>query len=234
MKARIVVGGLLASLILAAPASAHHVEQSKSSADCQGAKLALEDFSTRDGAVNWTAKVDGSTVVSGTEPAFTGDKVITITFPAPLSAGDHVVRLDARWTTSSGSASFTVRGCPGPPPPPPPAPELTPPSSSPAVAPPPPVAEQSPPSCVDYTRRDFRLVIGRHRLRVVGPPARLRWMLDGRYVRRAPIVKRFRRRSHVVVVHVKPRKGCRVFRFERRSSPKPVATVPPRRPRFTG
>jgi hypothetical protein len=186
MKLITALAVLAGTLLLPAAAQAHHVDQGKSSADCYGARVALEDFSVSDGAVSWTAKIDGSSVASGTAPAFSGARTIVISWPT-LAAGDHVFRFEASWPTKGSNNGLVVKqlyGCPGPPPPaspPPPSPPTSKPSKS--------RQPVSKPGCP--RRSEFRVAKPRRsithgvvRFKVRGPGVvKTRWYIGGKRVR---------------------------------------------------
>lgn len=136
---RILAGALplLAALVLASPASAHHVV--KGSVTCTKVVAKFEDFSKQDGSVTWAVKVDGNQVANGMIPAFYGDKYLTVNLPV-LSKGNHTIEFTARWHTSSGYFKDYVKGCPGPPPPP----NC---ENTPSMCPPPPTCENTPSLC---------------------------------------------------------------------------------------
>ena len=121
MKRLSITLAVLAGLLIAAPAAlAHHVESSTSWATCTQVGAKLVGFSYNDGPVNWTARVDGSVVKTGTEPKFSGDKTIVVNLPV-LSKGTHTISFSATWPTqgsNNGTFTKTVYNCPGPPPPP--------------------------------------------------------------------------------------------------------------------
>lgn len=102
-------------LVAASTASAHYTAYM--TADCYGAALVLKEFSPQDGPVAYTVTVDGKQTNAGTQPAFSGNKTISVKYPTALvGPASHTVVFSATWPRGKGSLSKTVSGCKVPPP----------------------------------------------------------------------------------------------------------------------
>jgi hypothetical protein len=109
------------ALVLAAPASAHHVDAAASSADCTKVTAKYVGFTADDKPVSEKITVDGTVVYNQGGYTWSGaNNTHTIRYPSELAPGDHTVVFTATWSTQgSNTRGFTVRvHCEAPPPPP--------------------------------------------------------------------------------------------------------------------
>jgi hypothetical protein len=90
----------LFALAFAAPASAHHVNASTSSADCTKVIAQYESFSDGDKPVSEKITVDGTVVYNKGGYTWSGaNSAHTISYPSALATGDHTVVFTASWQT---------------------------------------------------------------------------------------------------------------------------------------
>jgi hypothetical protein len=142
--------GAVVALCAAAPAAqAHYL--TTGDATCTGLTASYVEFSESNKPIDYTVTVDSSPLHAGSF-TFTGPSgTLTVTFFAPLGAGDHVVTFTSTWPNQgSEKGSFTkhVYGCPGP------APAASPAAPAPApVAPAPAAAAPAPQSGVLAARK---------------------------------------------------------------------------------
>lgn len=140
------VGGLVGA---PATADAHYL--TAGTATCTEASATYVEFNDNEKPISWQVSVDNVPLTSGTATFPGSSTTVTAPYPAPLTAGDHVVRWTSTWPgqgAMTGSFQQVVQGCPGPPAPPAPAaapaPEAAPPAPAPQVLATPPVQQVAP------------------------------------------------------------------------------------------
>lgn len=116
MRIPIAAAAALTALALPAVASAHHI--TGGTATCTEATATYSSFSESNKPISYKVYVDSALLLSGsgTFPGSSGS--ITATYPAPLAAGDHVVKWVSTWPgqgDQNGSFTKEVTGCEGPP-----------------------------------------------------------------------------------------------------------------------
>jgi hypothetical protein len=109
------------ALAFAAPASAHHVDASASSADCSKVTAKYVGFNDSDKPVSEKVTIDGTTVYNKGGYTWSGsDNSHAISYPNALTSGDHTIVFTATWSTQgSNNGTFTKQVSCGTPPPPP-------------------------------------------------------------------------------------------------------------------
>jgi hypothetical protein len=124
--------GAVVALCAAAPAAqAHYLTTGEAS--CTGLSASYVEFEDSNKPIDYTVTVDSSQSNAGTFTFSGPSDTLTVTFSAPLGAGDHVVTFTSTWPnqgSQNGSFSKHVYGCAGPSPTP-----STAPASAPAAAP---------------------------------------------------------------------------------------------------
>jgi hypothetical protein len=134
--------GAVVALCAAAPAAdAHYL--TTGDATCTGLSAAYTEFSESNKPIDYTVTVDSSRAHAGSFTFSGPSGTLTVTFFAPLPAGDHVVTFTSTWPNQgSENGSFTkhVYGCPGP------SPAPSPPAPAPAAAPVAPAAVSAAPA----------------------------------------------------------------------------------------
>jgi hypothetical protein len=156
------VGAVIALCAVAPAAQAHYLIAGEAS--CTGLSASYTEFSESNKPIHYTVTVDSSPLHAGSF-TFTGPSgTLTVTFFAPLGAGDHVVTFTSTWPKQgSENGSFTkhVYGCPGP------APAASPPAPAPApVAPAPVAAAPAPQSGVLAARKRSHRRFGTKRTKI--------------------------------------------------------------------
>jgi hypothetical protein len=118
----------------ASTASAHELVNGQ--ATCTGLTAGYAGFEDNEKPVTYSVTVDTVAEISGTFTFSGSSDSLTVPFPAPLPAGNHVVKFTSTWPgqgSENGAFTQTVEGCPGPPAPPP-APASVPPAPPVAAA----------------------------------------------------------------------------------------------------
>jgi hypothetical protein len=117
--AKTIVLATLFALALAAPASAHHVDATASSADCTKVTAKYVGFADNDKPVSEKITIDGSPVYTKSGYTWSGsDNSHSISYPNALTSGDHTIVFTATWSTQgSNNGTFTQQVSCGTPPP---------------------------------------------------------------------------------------------------------------------
>jgi hypothetical protein len=153
--------GAVVALCAAAPAAqAHYL--TTGDATCTGLSASYVEFSESNKPIDYTVTVDSSPWHAGGFTFAGPSGTLTVTFSAPLAAGDHVVTFTSTWPKQgSENGSFTkhVYGCPGP------APAASPPAPAP-VAPAPVAAAPAPQSGVLAARQRSQRRFGVKRTKI--------------------------------------------------------------------
>jgi hypothetical protein len=148
---RITAATVVAFVALTASAFAHHINKTKSGADCTHAWVTFESFSSYDyrwGIDNRVSIDDRQVAFRHVTPQEFGggsSKTIGIPYPAPKDMRTHVVSVRANWATGSDSFTDTINGCTPPEPPEPPKPPTPPTPPTPPPTPPVPPVPPTPP-----------------------------------------------------------------------------------------
>jgi hypothetical protein len=130
----------------ASTASAHELVNGQ--ATCTGLTAGYAGFEDNEKPVTYSVTVDTVAETSGTFTFSGSSGSLTVPFPAPLPAGNHVVTFTSTWPgqgSENGAFTQTVEGCPGPPAPPSPPASVPPaPLAAPATGPAAPVSQSKP------------------------------------------------------------------------------------------
>ena len=130
----------------ASTASAHELVNGQ--ATCTGLTAGYAGFNDNEKPITYAVTVDTVAETSGTFTFSGSSGSLTVPFPAPLPAGNHVVKFTSTWPgqgSENGAFTQTVEGCPGPPAPPSPPASVPPaPLAAPATGPAAPVSQSKP------------------------------------------------------------------------------------------